>query len=69
MSHHTYKHIELTGSSEVGSDDAIKNAIEAASQTVKNMDWFEVVETRGHILEGAVKHWQVTLKIGFRLES
>ncbi len=69
MSHHTYKHIELTGSSEVGSDDAIKNAIEAASQTVKNMDWFEVVETRGHIFEGAVKHWQVTLKIGFRLES
>lgn len=69
VSHHTYKLIELTGSSEVGSDDAIKNAIETASKTVKNMDWFEVVETRGHIIEGAIGHWQVTIKVGFRLET
>ena len=69
MSHHTYKYIELTGSSEVGSDDAIKNAIEAASRTNKNMDWFEVMETRGHIVESQIKHWQVTIKIGYRLED
>ncbi len=69
MSHQTYGYIELIGSSEVGSDDAVNNAIEAASKTVKNMDWFEVKETRGHIVGTAVKHWQVTLKIGYRLES
>lgn len=69
MTHHTYKHIELTGSSEVGTDDAINNAIEAASKTVKNMDWFEVIETRGHIFNNRIKHWQVTLKIGFRIEN
>lgn len=69
MTHHTYKHIELTGSSEVGTDDAIRNAIESAAKTVKNMDWFEVVETRGHIGDGLIKHWQVTIKIGFRLEN
>lgn len=69
MTHHTYKHIELTGSSEVGTDGAINNAIEAASKTVKNMDWFEVVETRGHISNNRIKHWQVTLKVGFRIEN
>jgi len=69
MTHHTYKHIELTGSSEVGTDDAINNAIEVASKTVKNMDWFEVIETRGHISNNRIKHWQVTLKIGFRIEN
>lgn len=69
MSHHTYKLIEITGSSEVSSDDAIKNAIEVASKTVRNMNWFEVLETRGHISDGTVKHWQVTIKVGFRLEG
>ncbi|MBQ0724612.1 MAG: dodecin family protein [Cycloclasticus sp.] len=69
MSHHTYKKIEITGSSELGSDDAINNAINTASKTVKNMDWFEVIETRGHIANGGVKHWQVTIKVGFRLEG
>ncbi|KXJ45213.1 MAG: dodecin [Cycloclasticus sp.] len=69
MSHHTYKYIELTGSSEVSSDDAIRNAIEAAARTTNNMDWFEVVETRGHLAQGRIKHWQVTVKIGFRLED
>ena len=69
MSHHTYKHIEITGSSEVSSDDAVRNAIESASRSVENMGWFEVVGTRGHLVDGAVKHWQVTIKVGFRLES
>jgi|TARA_R110002096_G_scaffold152824_12_gene316138 flavin-binding protein dodecin len=69
MSHHTYKKIEITGSSELGSDDAINNAINTASKTLKNMDWFEVIETRGHIANGGVKHWQVTIKVGFRLEG
>jgi flavin-binding protein dodecin len=66
---HIYKKIELTGSSTVSSDDAIKNAIAEAAKTVKNMRWFEVVEVRGHIDHGAVAYWQVTLKIGFTLES
>lgn len=69
MSHHTYKHIEITGSSEVGSDDAVNNAIETASKSVKNMDWFEIVETRGHIVDSCIRHWQVTIKVGFRLEG
>jgi len=68
MSHHTYKHTEITGSSEVSSDDAVNNAIETASKSVKNMGWFEVLETRGHIVDGTVKYWQVTIKVGFRLE-
>lgn len=66
---HVYKTLELTGSSTSGSDDAIHTAIERASKTVRNMDWFEVVETRGHIEDGKIAHWQVTLKIGFRLEG
>jgi len=69
MSHHTYKHIEVTGSSEVSSDDAVRNAVESASKSVKNMGWFEVMGTRGHLVDGTVKHWQVTIKIGFRLEA
>jgi len=69
MSQHVYKHIEITGSSEIGSDDAIRHAIETASKTIKHMNWFEVLETRGHIVDGGVKHWQVTLKIGFRLDD
>ena len=66
---HTYKHIELTGSSEVGTDDAIRNAISKASKTIRNMHWFEVVNTRGYIDTDAVHYWQVTIKIGFRLED
>jgi flavin-binding protein dodecin len=69
MSDHIYKHIELTGSSDVGTDQAIKNAIEKAGKTVKHMDWFEVVATRGYIDDGAIRHWQVTIKIGFRLDD
>jgi dodecin len=66
---HVYKTLELTGSSTTGTDDAIRTAIERASKTVRHMDWFEVVETRGHIVDGQIAHWQVTLKIGFRLED
>ena len=68
MSDHVYKKIELTGSSSVGIQEAIENAVSKASQTVKCMRWFEVVETRGHIDEGKVEHWQVTIKIGFTIE-
>ncbi|WP_334186727.1 dodecin [Noviherbaspirillum sp.] len=69
MSAHTYKMIELVGSSTTGTDDAIRNAIEKSSQTVRNMDWFEVTETRGHIVDGKVAHYQVTVKVGFRLDT
>jgi flavin-binding protein dodecin len=67
MSDHIYKKIELTGSSTVGLQDAIENAIARASQTIQNMRWFEVVETRGHIENGKIAHWQVTIKVGFSL--
>lgn len=69
MSEHTYKLIELVGSSPVSSDEAIKNAIAKASRTVKHMNWFELVETRGHIVDGKVAHFQVTIKVGFRIED
>lgn len=69
MSDHTYKILELVGSSTIGTDDAVSNAIAKASQTVRHMNWFEVVETRGHIVDGKVAHYQVTIKVGFRLED
>ena len=69
MSAHAYKLIGLVGSSTVGSDDAIRNAIAKAALTVKHMDWFEVVETRGHIVNGQIAHYQVTIKVGFRIED
>lgn len=69
MSNHTYKVIELVGSSTVGTDDAINNAISQASKTLKRLNWFEVVETRGHISDGKVAYYQVTLKVGFRVED
>lgn len=68
MSDHVYKSIELTGSSTNGIEEAVGNAIAKASETVRNMQWFEVVETRGHIQDGKVAHWQVTVKVGFTLE-
>ncbi len=68
MTQHVYKHLTLTGSSETGIQDAIENALGRASQTVRNMDWFEVVETRGHLSNGRIAHWQVTVEVGFRLE-
>jgi hypothetical protein len=69
MSNHVYKTIELVGSSPVSSDEAIKLAVERAAATVRNLRWFEVLETRGQIEEGRVAHWQVRLKIGFTLEE
>lgn len=69
MSDHVYKKIELTGSSTIGSDDAVKKAIAKAAETVRNMRWFEVIETRGHIDNQQITHWQVTIKVGFTLED
>ena len=69
MSNHVYKLIELVGSSTSGTDDAIRNAIETATRTLRHIDWFEVVQTRGHVVDGRVGHYQVTLKVGFRLAS
>lgn len=68
MSNHVYKTLELTGSSPSGIEDAVKTAIAKAAESVRNMQWFEVVETRGHVQDGKVAHWQVTLKVGFTLE-
>ena len=69
MSDHVYKLVELVGSSSVGTDDAIRNAVETASKTLRHLDWFEVIGTRGHVADGKVAHFQVTLKVGFRLEA
>ena len=69
MDAHTYKHIEITGSSPAGTDEAVRNAISKASETVRNIHWFEVVETRGYVDHDKVQYWQVTLKIGFRLDD
>ena len=69
MNDHVYKLIELVGTSTTGIEDAINNALTRASKTVKNMRWFQVIETRGGIEEGKVAHWQVTVKIGFTIED
>lgn len=70
MSDHIYRVIEVVGSSSKGSiDDAIANAIRRANETVRNVEWFEVLETRGHVEDGAIAHMQVSLKVGFRLEA
>jgi flavin-binding protein dodecin len=68
MSDHVYKSIELTGSSTKSIEDAVSTAIAKASESLRNIQWFNVVETRGHVRDGKVAHWQVTLKIGFTLE-
>lgn len=69
MSDHVYKHIELTGSSKTSVEDAIRNAISRASKTLHGMQWFEVTDTRGHIENGKIAYWQVTLKVGFTLDE
>lgn len=69
MSEHIYKTIELVGSSSQGVEDAVQKAVAKASESLRNLRWFEVLETRGHIEGGRVIHWQVTLKIGFTLEG
>ena len=68
MSNHVYKLLELTGSSSVSIEDAVSGAIAKAHETLRNIQWFEVTETRGHVKDGKVAHWQVSLKIGFTLE-
>ena len=69
MTSHTYKLVELVGSSPNSTDEAIRNAVAKASATVKHIDWFQVLETRGHVDDGKVAHFQVTLKVGFRIEG
>lgn len=67
MEDHVYKHIELTGSSEAGLEQAIQGAVERAADTLRNLEWFEVTDMRGTIWDGKVARWQVTLKLGFRV--
>ncbi|MET8472010.1 dodecin [Streptomyces sp. NPDC006422] len=69
MSNHTYRVTEIVGTSHEGVDEAIRNGVSRASQTLRNLDWFEVTQVRGQIVEGQVEHWQVGLKVGFRLED
>ncbi len=67
--HHTYKKVEVVGSSPTSIEEAIQNAINTCSKSIANMDWFEVVETRGHISDSKIAHFQVTIKVGFRIEG
>lgn len=69
MSDHVYKHVELTGSSPSSMEAAIQNAIGRAAKTLRNLQWFEVTDTRGHIKDGKIEFWQVTIKAGFKLED
>ena len=69
MPEHTYRVTEIVGTSTVSVADAIRNGIARAAQTLRNLDWFETTEIRGHIVDGAVEHFQVTMKVGFRLED
>lgn len=68
MSNHVYKLLELTGSSTTSIEDAVNGAIAKAHETIRNIHWFELTETRGHVVDGKVAHWQVTLRLGFTLE-
>ena len=69
MKDHVYKLIELTGTSTISMEEAVQSAIQRAHKTVKNLSWFQVTETRGNITKGKIEHWQVTLKIGFRVQE
>jgi hypothetical protein len=69
MANHVYKLVEIVGTSTAGTDDAIRNAVETAAKTIRRIDWFEVLETRGHVADGKIDHYQVTLKVGFRVED
>lgn len=69
MGNHTYKMVDLVGTSTEGNDDAIRNALASAAKTIRNIDWFEVMQTRGHVADGKVAHYQVTLRVAFRLEE
>ena len=69
MTDHVYKITELTGSSATSIEEAVNNAVNRAAKTIRNMRWLEIVETRGHIENNKVAHWQVSIKIGFTLEN
>ena len=69
MSDHVYKKIELVGSSSSSIEEAVQSAVARAQKTVRNMRWFEVIETRGHIENGRIDHWQVTIRVGFTLDK
>ncbi|WP_031482392.1 dodecin [Streptomyces bicolor] len=69
MTNHTYRVTDIVGTSPEGVDQAIRNGISRASQTLRNLDWFEVTEVRGQLDNGEIAHWQVTMKVGFRLEE
>lgn len=69
MPDHVYKVIEVVGSSKTSIEDAIQGAIMRSARTLHNLDWFEVAETRGHVVDGKVGHYQVVLKVGFRLDE
>lgn len=69
MSDHIYKKVELVGTSSTGIEDAVHNALNRAAESLRNIRWFEVVETRGQVENGKVAHWQVTIKVGFTLEK
>lgn len=69
MSDHVYKIVELVGSSPTGIDDAIQNAVSRASETIDNIRWFEVTDTRGHVEGGKISHYQVTIKLGFTVKG
>jgi flavin-binding protein dodecin len=69
MTEHVYKILELTGSSKISVEDAVQTAISKAALTIRNLHWFQVIDTRGHVENGKVAHWQVTIKAGFTLED
>jgi flavin-binding protein dodecin len=69
VSNHVYKIIELVGSSPVSSDEAVRNALSRAGKTMHNLRWFQVIDTRGHLEDGKLAHWQVTLKVGFTVDE
>ncbi|MFE3826907.1 dodecin [Streptomyces sp. NPDC059092] len=69
MSHHTYRVTEIVGTSHEGVDDAIRNGVSRAARTLRGLDWFEVTQVRGHIVDGDIEHYQVGMKVGFRLDD
>ncbi|GAA1367317.1 dodecin [Streptomyces beijiangensis] len=69
MSDHTYRVTEIVGTSHEGIDQAVRNGVRRAAQTLRNLDWFEITQVRGHIVDGEVEHYQVGLKVGFRLDD
>lgn len=69
MSDHVYKQVRLTGSSTESSDAAVQRAISKASETLHGLRWFQVIDTRGHVENGKIQHWQVTVEVGFTLED